>query len=105
MAFDTTKETMVSFLVPSQILETIEDIRSEEGNASRSSIIRKLMNMGLNDYYQNKRNNLVKQQQIEKVWGGKYQSIRWKDTFGFSIYQNQKISRIFFWFKSCTFLG
>jgi hypothetical protein len=27
MAFDTTKETMVSFLVPSQILETIDDIR------------------------------------------------------------------------------
>tara|TARA_B110000438_G_C15396265_1_gene471300 strand:+ start:379 stop:591 length:213 start_codon:yes stop_codon:yes gene_type:complete len=52
----------VSFLVPSQILETIEDIRSEEDNASRSSIIRKLMNMGLNDYYQNKRNNLVKKQ-------------------------------------------
>ena len=62
MAFDTTKETMVSFLVPSQILETIEDIRSEEGNASRSSIIRKLVNTGLNNYYQNKGNNLVKQQ-------------------------------------------
>ena len=59
---NTHKETMVSFLVPSQILETIEDIRIQEGNASRSSIIRKLMNMGLNDYYQNKRNNLVNKQ-------------------------------------------
>ena len=56
------EEKMVSFLVPSQILETIEDIRIQEGNASRSSIIRKLMNMGLNDYYQNKRNNLVNKQ-------------------------------------------
>ena len=32
MAFDTTKETMVSFLVPSQILETIDDIKDVEGN-------------------------------------------------------------------------
>jgi metal-responsive CopG/Arc/MetJ family transcriptional regulator len=46
MAFDTTKETMVSFLVPSQILETIDDIRDVEGNPSRSSIIRRLPNKG-----------------------------------------------------------
>jgi hypothetical protein len=52
MAFDTKKETMVSFLVPSQILETIEDIRSYEGNASRSSIICSLVNRGLISYYQ-----------------------------------------------------
>ena len=32
MAFDTTKETMVSFLVPSQILETIDDIKDVVGN-------------------------------------------------------------------------
>ena len=44
---NTHKETMVSFLVPSQILETIEDIRSFEGHASRSSIIRSLVNRGL----------------------------------------------------------
>ena len=56
------EEKMVSFLVPSQILETIEDIRIQEGNASCSSIIRKLMNTGLNNYFQNKGNNLVKQQ-------------------------------------------
>ena len=31
MEFDNTKETMVSFLVPSQILETIDDIRDFEG--------------------------------------------------------------------------
>jgi metal-responsive CopG/Arc/MetJ family transcriptional regulator len=53
MAFDTTKETMVSFLVPSQILETIEDIRDVEGNPSRSSIIRRLLNRGLKSYYDN----------------------------------------------------
>ena len=51
MAFDTTKETMVSFLVPSQILETIDDIREFEGNPSRSSIIRRLLNRGLKSYY------------------------------------------------------
>ena len=53
MAFDTTKETMVSFLVPSQILETIDDIRDFEGNPSRSSIIRRLLNRGLKSYYDN----------------------------------------------------
>ena len=53
MAFDTTKETMVSFLVPSQILETIDDIREFEGNPSRSSIIRRLLNRGLKSYYDN----------------------------------------------------
>ena len=51
MAFDTTKETMVSFLVPSQILETIDDIREFEGNPSRLSIIRRLLNRGLKSYY------------------------------------------------------
>ena len=53
MAFDKTKETMVSFLVPSQILETINDIRDSEGNPSRSSIIRRLLNKGLKSYYGN----------------------------------------------------
>jgi hypothetical protein len=52
MAFDTTKETMVSFLVPSQILETIDDIRDFEGNPSRLSIIRRLLNRGLKSYYE-----------------------------------------------------
>jgi hypothetical protein len=47
MATDIHKETMVSFLVPTPILETIEDIRSFEGHASRSSIIRSLVNRGL----------------------------------------------------------
>ena len=51
MAFDTTKETMVSFLVLSKILETIDDIRGFEGNPSRSSIIRRLLNRGLKSYY------------------------------------------------------
>ena len=53
MAFDKTKETMVSFLVPSQILEAINDIRDSEGNPSRSSIIRRLLNKGLKSYYDN----------------------------------------------------
>ena len=56
MAFDTTKETMVSFLVPSQILETIDDIRYVEGNPSRSSIIRRLLNRGLKSYYDFEKN-------------------------------------------------
>ena len=56
MAFDTTKETMVSFLVPSQILETIDDIRDVEGNPSRSSIIRRLLNRGLKSYYDSEKN-------------------------------------------------
>ena len=56
MTFDTTKETMVSFLVPSQILETIEDIRDVEGNPSRSSIIRRLLNRGLKSYYDSEKN-------------------------------------------------
>ena len=51
MAFDTTKETMVSFLVPSQILETIDDIKDVEGNPSRLSIILRLLNRGLKNYY------------------------------------------------------
>ena len=65
MAFDTTKETMVSFLVPTPILETIEDIRGFEGNASRSSIIRSLVNRGLKSYYKANGydgDNVVKQQ-------------------------------------------
>jgi metal-responsive CopG/Arc/MetJ family transcriptional regulator len=56
MAFDTTKETMVLFLVPSQILETIDDIRDSEGNPSRSSIIRRLLNRGLQSYYDSEKN-------------------------------------------------
>ena len=60
MAFDTTKETMVSFLVPSQILETIDDIRDFEGNpSSRSSIIRRLLNRGLKSYYDSEKNKLA----------------------------------------------
>jgi metal-responsive CopG/Arc/MetJ family transcriptional regulator len=51
MAFDTTKETMVSFLFPSQILETIDDIRDFEGNPSRSFIIRRLLNRELKSYF------------------------------------------------------
>ena len=63
MAFDTTKETMVSFLVPSQILETIDDIRDSEGNPSRSSIIRRLLNRGLKSYYDSEKNKLAKTKQ------------------------------------------
>jgi hypothetical protein len=50
-SFDTTKETMVSFLVPSTILETLDNIRDFEGNLSRSSIIRSLPNRELKIYY------------------------------------------------------
>jgi hypothetical protein len=57
MAFDTTKETMVSFLVPSKILETIDDIRDFEGNFSISSIILRLLNRGLKSYYYFKKIN------------------------------------------------
>ena len=60
MAFDTTKETMVSFLVPSQILETIEDIRDFERNPSRSSIIRRLINRGLKSYYDSEKKTRIK---------------------------------------------
>jgi metal-responsive CopG/Arc/MetJ family transcriptional regulator len=60
MAFDTTKETMVSLLVPSQILETIDDIRDVEGNPSRSSIIRRLLNRGLKSYYDSEKNIYTK---------------------------------------------
>ena len=59
MAFDTTKETMVSFLVPSQILETIDDIRVFEGNPSRLSIIRRLLNRGLKSYYDSEKNKFI----------------------------------------------
>ena len=57
------KEKMVSFLVSNQILETIDDIRFVEGQASRSSVFRKLVNSGLKNYYEYLENNkLVKQQ-------------------------------------------
>ena len=45
------KERMVSFLVSNQILETIDDISYQEGQSSRSSVIRKLVNSGLKNYY------------------------------------------------------
>ena len=48
---DYQKEKMVSFLLPTQILETIDDIRYQEGQSSRSSVIRKLVNSGLKNYY------------------------------------------------------
>ena len=58
-----TKEKMVSFLLPTQILESINDIRLNEGQASRSSVIRKLVNSGLKNYYQYlENNNLVNKQ-------------------------------------------
>jgi len=60
---DNQKETMVSFLLPTQILETIDDIRYQEGQSSRSSVIRKFVNSGLKNYYEYLENNkLVKQQ-------------------------------------------
>ena len=61
MAFDTTKETMVSFLVPSQILETIDDIKDVEGNPSRLSIILRLLNRGLKSYYYDSEKNKLKE--------------------------------------------
>jgi len=58
-----TKEKMVSFLLPTQILESINDIRLNEGQSSRSSVIRKLVNSGLKNYYQYLENNdLVRKQ-------------------------------------------
>ena len=54
---DYQKETMVSFLLPIQILDTINDIRFNEGQSSRSSVIRKLVNSGLKNYYQCLENN------------------------------------------------
>jgi metal-responsive CopG/Arc/MetJ family transcriptional regulator len=48
---DYQKEKIVSFLLPTQILETIDDIRYQEGQSSRSSVIRKLVNSGLKNYY------------------------------------------------------
>lgn len=57
------KEKMVSFLLPIQILETINDIRFNEGQSSRSSVIRKLVNSGLKNYYHYlENNNLVGKQ-------------------------------------------
>ena len=43
---------MVSLEMPKQILETIDDIKEVEGQSSRSSVIRKLVNSGLKDYYE-----------------------------------------------------
>jgi metal-responsive CopG/Arc/MetJ family transcriptional regulator len=52
---------MVSLLVPSQILETIDDIRDFEGNPSRSSIIQRVINRGLKSYYDSdKQRNIYK---------------------------------------------
>ena len=48
---DYQKEKMVSFLLPTQILKTIDDISYQEGQSSRSSVIRKLVNSGLKNYY------------------------------------------------------
>ena len=60
---DYQKEKIVSFLLPTQILETIDDIRYQEGQSSRSSVIRKFVNSGLKNYYEYLENNkLVKQQ-------------------------------------------
>ena len=60
---DYQKEKMVSFLLPTQILETIDDIRYQEGQSSRSSVIPKLVNSGLKNYYKYlETSNLVKQQ-------------------------------------------
>ncbi len=53
-------KTMVSFEVSSQILDTIDDIRFVEGQASRSSVFRKLVNSGLKNYYQILENNKIK---------------------------------------------
>ena len=45
-------KAMVSLEMPKQILETIDDIKEVEGQSSRSSVIRKLVNSGLKDYYE-----------------------------------------------------
>lgn len=56
-------KTMVSFELPNQLLDTIDDIKLVEGQASRSSVIRKLVNSGLKNYYHSiERDKLVKQQ-------------------------------------------
>jgi metal-responsive CopG/Arc/MetJ family transcriptional regulator len=55
VAFNITKETMVSFLVPSQIIETMDDIKNFKGNPSRSSIIRRLLSKRLKSYYDSKK--------------------------------------------------
>jgi hypothetical protein len=49
---------MVSFLVTSKILETIDDIRYFEGNPSISSIILSFLNRGLKNYYDSEKNKL-----------------------------------------------
>ena len=46
------KEKMVSFKVSNQIVDTIDDIRSVEGQASRSSVIRRFLEYGLKNYYE-----------------------------------------------------
>ncbi len=56
-------KTMVSFELPKQIVDTLDDIRLVEGQASRSSVIRKLVNSGLKNYYQSlEHDKLVRQQ-------------------------------------------
>jgi len=50
MARDTKDETMVSFLIPNQILEEVDGIREKEGQATRSSIFRRMVNSGLKNY-------------------------------------------------------
>jgi|APSaa5957512535_1039671.scaffolds.fasta_scaffold199889_1 hypothetical protein len=44
-------ETMVSFLVPTPILETIDDLReTKRGKQSRSAFLRELVNDGLKNH-------------------------------------------------------
>ena len=55
------KETMVSFLLPNPILETIDDIGNFE-ERSRSSTIRRLVQSALKSYDYKRQDCLVKQQ-------------------------------------------
>ena len=59
MATTHTKETMVSFLLPTPILETIDDIGQFE-ERSRSSTIRRLVQKALKSYDYKRQDNLVK---------------------------------------------
>ena len=64
MEISNPKETMVSFLLPTPILETIDDIGQFE-ERSRSSTIRRLVQTALKTYdykRQDNLDNLVKQQ-------------------------------------------
>jgi metal-responsive CopG/Arc/MetJ family transcriptional regulator len=61
MATTHTKETMVSFLLPTPILETIDDIGQFE-ERSRSSTIRRLVQKALKSYDYKRQDNFVKQQ-------------------------------------------